>query len=102
MRQTWYDHDVAAELITVAEAGHALGVSRSTIWRLIQRGDLQSVRRGGRRLVLASAIHARARRRQTAGVPAFSHDHPIFKLVGAGRGGGNLPGARDKHAILDK
>lgn len=27
---------------------------------------------------------------------------PIFRLVGAGRGGGNAPGARDKHGILDQ
>ncbi len=89
-------------MITVEEAGRTLGVSRSTVWRLIQRGDLPSVRRGGRRLVPASAIHTRTRRRRTAGIAPFSHDHPIFRLVGAGRGGGRTPGARDKHAILDR
>jgi len=26
----------------------------------------------------------------------------MFRLVGAGRGGGRTPGARDKHAILDR
>ena len=88
--------------MTVEEAGRALGVSRSTVWRLIQRGDLPSVRRGGRRLVPATAIRTRTRRRRTARVSAFSHDHPIFRLVGAGRGGGGTPGARDKHAILDR
>ena len=35
-------------------------------------------------------------------IPPLTEDHPIFRLVGAGRGGGNAPGARDKHAILDK
>jgi excisionase family DNA binding protein len=89
-------------MVTVEEAGRTLGVSRSTVWRLIQRGDLPSVRRGGRRLVPASAIHTRARRRRTGGIPAFSHDHPIFRLVGAGRGGGRAPGARDKHTLLDQ
>ena len=89
-------------MITVDEAGRRLGVSRSTIWRLIQRGELPSVRRRGRRLVAASAIHRRARRRPTQGIPPFSHDHPLFRLVGAGRGGGSAPGARDKHAILDR
>ncbi len=89
-------------MITVEEAGRTLGVSRSTVWRLIQRGDLPSVRRGGRRLVSATAIQTRARRRRTAGIPPFSHDHPMFRLVGAGRGGGQTPGARDKHAILDR
>jgi len=59
---------VAQQLISVEEAGRALGVSRSTVWRLIRRGE----------------------------------HHPIFRLVGAGRGGGRAPGARDKHAILDE
>ena len=89
-------------MITVEEVGRALGVSRSTVWRLIQRGDLPSVRRGGRRLVPARAIRSRARRRLTEGIRPFSHDHPMFRLVGAGRGGGRTPGARDKHAILDR
>lgn len=93
---------MAGEMITVEEAGRTLGVSRSTVWRLIQRGDLPSVRRGGRRLLPASAIAARTRRRRTAGIPPFSHDHPMFRLIGAGRGGGRTPGARDKHAILDR
>ena len=89
-------------MITIEEAGRLLGVSRSTVWRLIQRGDLPSVRRAGRRLVPASGIQSRTRRRRTAGIPPFSHDHPMFRLVGAGRGGGRTPGARDKHAILDR
>jgi hypothetical protein len=56
----------------------------------------------GRRLVPASAITTRSRRLRTAAIPAFSSDHPMFRLVGAGRGGGRTPGARDKHAILDE
>jgi excisionase family DNA binding protein len=89
-------------MMTVEETGRALGVSRSTVWRLIQRRELPSVRRGGRRLVPASAVRTRTRQRRTAGVPPFSDDHPIFRLVGAGRGGGLAPGARDKHGILDR
>ncbi|MGH9257635.1 MAG: helix-turn-helix domain-containing protein [Vicinamibacterales bacterium] len=89
-------------MLSVEEAGRALGVSRATVWRLIQRDQLPSVRRGGRRLVPEGAIRRRTSRRRTAGVPALSHDHPIFRLVGAGRGGGRAPGARDKHAILDR
>lgn len=89
-------------MVTVDQAGRTLGVSRSTVWRRIQRGELPSVRRGGRRLVPASAIHTRARRRRTGEIPPFSDDHPLFRLVGAGRGGGGAPGARDKHALLDR
>ena len=90
------------EMLTVEDAGRRLGVSRSTVWRLIQRGDLTSIRQGGRRFVRASAIRTRTRQLQTQGIPPFSHDHPMFRLVGAGRGGGRTPGARDKHAILDR
>ena len=93
---------MAAEMVTVDEAGQVLGVSRSTVWRLIQRGDLPSVRRGGRRLVPSAAIQIRARRSRRAAIPPLSHDHPIFRLVGAGRGGGHAPGSRDKHGILDR
>lgn len=89
-------------MLTVDEAGRALGVSRATVWRLIQRGDLPSIRRGGRRLVPSTAIQTRTRRRRAGKIPPFSSDHPIFRLVGAGRGGGRAPGARDKHAILDR
>jgi excisionase family DNA binding protein len=92
---------MVADLVTIDEARRALGVSRSTVWRLIQRGDLPSVRRRGRRLVPVNALQTRARRRTTQ-VPPLSHDHPIFRLAGAGRGGGQRPGARDKHAILDR
>jgi excisionase family DNA binding protein len=93
---------MAVAMVTVDEAGRALGVSRSTVWRLIQRGDLPSIRRGGRRLVPTTAIQTRTRRREGTRLPPFSLEHPIFRLVGAGRGGGKTPGARDKHAILDR
>lgn len=93
---------MAGEMISVDEAGRALGVSRATVWRLIQRGELPSIRQGGRRLVPSTAIETRARRRHSGRVPPFSPDHPIFRLAGAGRGGGRTPGARDKHAILDR
>jgi excisionase family DNA binding protein len=88
--------------MTVEEAGRALGVSRSTVWRLIQRGELPSIRRGGRRLVPAPVARTRKRRSRVADVPVLTEDHPIFRLIGAGRGGGNTPGARDKHGILDQ
>jgi hypothetical protein len=53
--------------------------------------------------VPADAARTRPRRVVSkAAVPPLTEDHPIFRLVGAGRGGGHAPGARDKHAILDK
>ena len=93
---------MTGEMVTVEVAGRSLGVSRSTVWRLIQRGELPSVRRSGRRLVPVRAIQARAQRRGVSTTPAFTPDHPMFRLVGAGRGGGRTPGARDKHAILGR
>src|SRR2546430_533770 len=42
--------------ISVAAAGRALGVSASTVWRMIRRGDLSSVRHRGRRLVLRRSL----------------------------------------------
>ncbi len=89
------------ELVTVAEAGRRLGVSLSTIWRLIRRGRLPSLRRGGRRLVPATALE-RGGEIVRGDVPPLGLDHPIFRLVGAGRSGGRRPGARDKHALLDE
>ena len=88
--------------MSVANAGHLLGVSRSTIWRMIRRGELPSVRRGGRRLVTADALHVGSIRTRRGRVPPLGKDHQIFRLVGAGRSGGNPPGAREKHAILDR
>ena len=64
-------------LVTVEEAGRALGVSRSTVWRLIQRGELPSAPRG-RRLVPASALRKRVAQGSATARPAFSEDHPVF------------------------
>ncbi len=90
-----------AAMMTVSETGRALGVSLSTVWRMIRRGELPSVRRGGRRYVPKRALPGVAKPRERRDVPALDHRHPIFRLVGAGHSGGAVPGARDKHAILD-
>ena len=88
--------------MSVTDAGHMLGVSRSTIWRMIRRGELPSIRQGGRRLVSVDALRTGSMRARRDSLPPLSKDHPIFRLVGAGRSGGSPPGARDKHAILDR
>jgi excisionase family DNA binding protein len=92
----------AGQRLSIEEAGQALGVSPSTVWRMIRRGDLLTVRHRGRRLVLASGLTAWERRKARPEMPPFTRDHPIFRLVGAGRSGGQVPGARDKHAVLDR
>jgi excisionase family DNA binding protein len=88
-------------LLSVTEAGRALGVSASTIWRMIRRGELATVRHQARRLVPRSTLRRQASRR-AQDVPRLTRDHPIFRLVGAGRSGGVDPGALDKHAVLDR
>ena len=93
--------DMPADLVTTDEAIRALGVSRSTLWRRLQSGEIPSVRRGGRRLVRLTAVRKAARGKTAAEIRPFTGTHPIFRLIGAGRSGGRLPGARDKHAILD-
>jgi excisionase family DNA binding protein len=92
---------MAAHLMTIDQATQALGISRSTLWRRLRSGNIQSVRRGGRRLVQLPTGPNAPRVSVRGEIPPFTEDHPIFRLVGAGRGGGR-PGARDKHAILDE
>lgn len=89
------------KLLTIDEATQALGISRSTLWRRVRSGNIPSIRRGGRRLVQLPASGKTGRANVSGDIPAFTKDHPIFRLVGAGCGGGQ-PGARDKHAILDE
>ena len=89
-------------MLTVEEAGRALGVSRSTVWRLIRRGALPTIREAGRRLIPATALERRAPQLQAERIAPLREDHPIFRLVGAGRSGGAGPGARNKHAIIDE
>lgn len=93
---------VRDQFVDVPEAGRVLGVSESTIWRMIRRGALPSIRKGGRRLVPRRALQDGVRSVAEDRVPPFTEDNPIFRLVGAGRGGGRDPGARDKHAIPDR
>ncbi len=88
--------------VDVNEAGRLLGVSASTVWRLLRRGALPSIRKGGRRLIPSDALGKPTEHLEGDKIPPLGHDHVIFQLVGAGRGGGNKPGARDKHAILDR
>ncbi|HEY3454824.1 MAG TPA: helix-turn-helix domain-containing protein [Bryobacteraceae bacterium] len=92
---------MATNLLTIDEAIRALGISRSTIWRRLQRGDLPSVRRGGRRLVRLTTRVKTISGKAASGISPFTGSNPIFRLMGAGRSGGQSPGARDKHAILD-
>jgi excisionase family DNA binding protein len=88
-------------LLTIDEAIRALGISRLTLWRRLRRGELPSVRRGGRRLGPAEPTRRAARGKAIGDIPPFTERHPIFRLMGVGRSGGRFPGARDKHATPD-
>ena len=87
--------------LSVEEAGRLLGISPATVWRRIRSGEIESIRRGGRRLVPEAALD-RATIASDEGIRAMDRSHAIFRLVGAGRSGGGSPGARDKHAILGR
>ena len=89
---------MGSDLVSVQEASKALNVSLSTVWRMLRRGSLPSVRSEGRRLIPSQAL--RRRLASPSRIGALRKDHPIFRLVGAGRSGGAQPGARDKYAIL--
>ena len=92
---------MAEKLLTISETMQALGVSRSTLWRRLRSGEIPSITRGGRRLVRLATTRKAARGKVMRDIPPFTERHPIFRLIGAGRGGGQSAGARDKHAILD-
>lgn len=90
------------KLLSVEEAGRRLKVSRATVYRMIKRGALPSVRERGRRRVPESAVAGNRRFVHTSldHLPPFTLDNPIFKMAGAYRSGGQGAGASDKYAIL--
>jgi len=89
-----------SRFVDVRDAGRRLGVSTSTIWRMIRRGDLPSIRSGGRRLVPKATLERGPRATPGAEIPPLTPENPLFRMIGAGRGGGQGPGARDKRALL--
>jgi excisionase family DNA binding protein len=90
------------QFVGVSEAGRVLGVSESTVWRMIRRGALPSIRKQGRRLVPCRALEKGPANVKGDKILPFTEENAIFRLIGAGRSGGRAPGARDKHAILDR
>lgn len=42
--------------ISIADTCKAVGVGRTTVWRLIRRGDLDTIKIGDRRLVTTDSI----------------------------------------------
>lgn len=87
------------DLLGVSEASEHLGVSTSTIWRLLRRGELPSIRKGNRRLIPARALRTRTVRRRNTKLAALGKDHPIFRLIGAASSSGK-PDSSDKYGVL--
>ncbi len=50
--------DMQARLLSVPDTAHILGISRSHAYRLVERGDLPSVRLGRRILVPLAAVRS--------------------------------------------
>src|SRR5437016_499846 len=94
---------MATKWLTPAEASRRLGVSESTVWRLLRRERLPSVKVGGRRRVAASALRAAERAgrvTRAADVATLTLDHSLFELPGKFSSDGTAPGSSDKHAYV--
>ncbi|MBI3181164.1 MAG: helix-turn-helix domain-containing protein [Myxococcales bacterium] len=87
-------------MISVSEAAEALGVSESTLWRMLRRGEIKSVRRSGRRLVERASVERKAIRPKSEAPSGLTREHPIWRLVGAFKSEGVGPGSGDKHEVL--
>ncbi len=86
-------------LLTVEKAAERLGVSESTLWRMIRSGRLSSVRKGGRRYVSTNSLMGE-QRAQVGEVPPLTLDNPLFKMIGMARGPGAGAGSEDKRRAL--
>lgn len=53
-------HSMAPLYCSILEAGQALGVKRSTVYRLINDGRLKTAKLGTRTLVQVASVHALA------------------------------------------
>jgi len=94
---------MATRWLTPAEAARRLRVSDSTIWRLLRREQLQSVKIGGRRRIPAGAIGRVARSVRSdwpQDIAPFTLDDALFALAGRFRSDGKGPGSADKHRYL--
>src|SRR5689334_6277326 len=87
--------DSAGQLLTPAEFARASGASLSTVWRRLRANQLPSIKRKGRRFIPISALQ-----REVEAKSPVTADHPIWKLVGAGKSGGQGPGSSDKYRVL--
>ena len=97
---------MATKWLTAAEAARRLGVSESTVWRLLRRERLPSVKVGGRRRIAAAML---SRVAQPVGIvprpedfPPLGLDDALFTLAGRFRSAGTGAGSSDKHGELGR
>jgi excisionase family DNA binding protein len=93
---------MATKWLTVGQAARRIGVSESTVWRLLRGGTLASSKLRGRRMIAATSLHALAREAARPGVELrpLTLDDPLFRLSGKFRSSGRGPGSSDKHRHL--
>ena len=95
--------------LTVQQVAERLQVSRVTVWRWIRAGRLSGLRVGRVRRIGLTSLRDFVRRGRGKGAPApvsklyprgtvFTLTHPLWELVGKGRGGGgNVSGNKYKY-----
>jgi excisionase family DNA binding protein len=98
-----------SEWLTVQQVADHLQVSRVTVWRWIRSGRLSGIRVGRVRRIARSSLQEFLRQgggKAVAGGSAkrralgmvFTLTHPLWELVGKGRGGGaNVSGNKYKY-----
>jgi excisionase family DNA binding protein len=95
---------MATKWLTVEQVARRLGVSQSTVWRLVRRGALVSTKTRGRRVVAATSVHEMTREvtvgPAAAQIRPLSLEDALFRLAGKFRSSGRGPGSSDKHHYL--
>src|SRR5687767_1346330 len=93
---------MATKWLTVEQAARRMGVSESTVWRLLRSSGLVSAKLRGRRMIAATSLHALARETARPGMELrpLTIDDPLFRLSGKFRSSGRGPGSSDKHRYL--
>ena len=90
-------------MLTVQQAAERLEVSPATVWRMLRRGALPSVKTRGRRLIPTSAVKSQRKASDDCkleDIPPLTFDDPLWELIGAYKGPLNGPGSEDKYGAL--
>src|SRR2546421_10417044 len=93
---------MATKWLTIDQVARRLGVSESTVWRLVRRATLVTTKLRGRRMIAATSLHALAREgiQRDTELNILTLEHPLFRLAGKFRSSGRGPGSSDKHHYL--